>query len=170
MAFSWICGYCGQGVSVVGPTWGGFDVRALYLCPMCEEPSVVAADGHLSPPTKAFPPVKHLQTDVEAAWDESVAAFGNGAYTAAEMMCRKILMHIAVDVAGSAPGKKFAEYISDLEGSGYIITGLTPRIDDIRTRGNAANHELPSSTEEEARRTLAVTRYLLVSVYELPNS
>jgi hypothetical protein len=30
-------------------------------------------------------------------------------------MCRKILMHLAVDKAGSAPGSGFVDYINDLQ-------------------------------------------------------
>jgi hypothetical protein len=93
-----------------------------------------------------------------------------GAYTAAEVMCRKILMHVAVDQAASGPGKTFVQYIDDLDGAGFIPRGLKPKIDEIRQRGNVANHELPASTDEDARKTLAVTRHLLVSMYELPNS
>jgi hypothetical protein len=83
------------------------------------------------------------------------------------MMCRKILMHVAVDSAGSAPGKHFAEYVNDLEAKGFITTGLTDVVDQVRDRGNAANHELPASTEAECRTTLAITEHLLRGVYEL---
>jgi hypothetical protein len=41
--------------------------------------------------------------------------------------------------------------------------------DKIRDRGNTANHELPASTEDEARTTLAITEYLLKGTYELPH-
>ena len=90
------------------------------------------------------------------------------AYTASEIMCRKILMHVAVDVAGSQPGKNFVEYINDLEASGYITTGIKPTIDSVRDRGNIANHELPASTEPAALTTLRITEYLLRGTYELP--
>jgi hypothetical protein len=33
-------------------------------------------------------------------------------------------MHVAVDKAGSAEGKKFTEYIDDLEAKGYITIRL----------------------------------------------
>ncbi len=77
-------------------------------------------------------------------------------------------MHVAVDKAGSQPNKKFIEYVSDLESSGYITTGLKPVVDAVRDRGNIANHELPASTEQESLATLTITEYLLSGVYELP--
>lgn len=67
-------------------------------------------------------------------------------------MCRKILMHVAVDVAGSKAGKSFVDYINDLESQGYNTKGLKDVVDLIRKRGNVANHELPASSEAERRR------------------
>jgi hypothetical protein len=78
-------------------------------------------------------------------------------------------MHVAVDKAGAAAGQAFTAYIDALDAAGFIPTGLKPKIDEIRTRGNVANHELPASDKEVADRTLSVTRFLLVSMYELPN-
>jgi hypothetical protein len=83
-------------------------------------------------------------------------------------MCRKILMHLAVDVAGSAPGKSFVEYIKDLEAGNYIMAGLKPVVDQIRSRGNKANHELPASIEQESISTMTITQHLLSGIYELP--
>jgi len=57
---------------------------------------------------------------------------------------------------------------NDLDNKGYVATGLKEKIDGIRQRGNVANHDLPASSEDDAHRTLNVTRHLLISVYELP--
>lgn len=43
---------------------------------------------------------------VGLAWDEARRAHAAAAYTAAEIMCRKILMHIAVDKADAEPNKR----------------------------------------------------------------
>ena len=83
-------------------------------------------------------------------------------------MCRKILMHLAVDKAGSAPGRGFVDYINDLQAQNYIMAGLQPVVDQVRNRGNKANHELPASTQQEALVTLTITQHLLIGVYELP--
>ena len=79
-------------------------------------------------------------------------------------------MHVAVDLAEAEPNKTFAYYVDRLDAKGYIPTGLKAKIDEIRTRGNEAAHDLPASDPYMARKTLSVTRHLLVSMYELPNS
>ena len=84
------------------------------------------------------------------------------------MMCRKILMHVAVDKAGSAPGKSFVDYVNELEAEGYITKGLKDVVDQIRKRGNVANHELPASTEQDSLLTMTITEHLLEGLYELP--
>ena len=125
--------------------------------------------GALYPPSAAGALVAGLPTDVEAAWREVRTTFAVAAYTAAEMMCRKILMHVAVDrISTSAPRKKFAEYVDDLDNAGYIAPGLKPVVDKVRDRGNIANHELPASSEADALTTLKITEHLLRTAYEMP--
>ncbi len=124
--------------------------------------------GVVHPPTPAGGRVPNLPSDVEGAWREVRTAHAVAAYTAAEIMCRKILMHLAVDVVGSAVGRTFAEYVTDLDGAGYVAPGLRPVIDQIRQRGNTANHDLPASTEQDSLTTMAITEHLLRTIYELP--
>ncbi len=113
--------------------------------------------------------IPNLPDDVKGAWDEARKAYSVGAYTASEVMCRKILMHLAVDKAGSTPGRSFVDYINDLQAQNYIMAGLQSVVDEVRNRGNKANHELPASTQQEALTTLTITQHLLIGVYELPN-
>jgi hypothetical protein len=49
--------------------------------------------------------VDFLPPEIEMAWNEARNAYSVAAFTASEMMCRKILMHIAVDVAGAPCGQ-----------------------------------------------------------------
>lgn len=165
-----ICGSCGKGVAadiIAGEdSWRSV---AWLRCPLCEEGSVKLSRGAVYPVAPAGGTVLHLPDDVEAAWREARTTHAVAAYTASEMMCRKILMHVAVDVAGSSPGRKFFEYVNDLETAGYITTGLKPVVDKVRDRGNIANHELPASNEQDSLRTIEITEHLLRSVYELPS-
>jgi hypothetical protein len=112
--------------------------------------------------------VEHLPEDVAQAWREARTAHAVAAYTASEMMCRKILMHVAVGVAKSPEGKSFTSYVDDLDTAGYITAGLKTVVDQVRKRGNTANHDLPSSTEKDSVLTLTITEHLLEGVYELP--
>jgi hypothetical protein len=83
-------------------------------------------------------------------------------------MCRKILMHLAVDKVGAKAGAQFAGYVDALEKSGYVTQGLKTVVDQTRKRGNVANHELPSSSEQESVTTLTITEHLLAAMYSCP--
>lgn len=157
---------CGKAVSallVAGSTT--FGATGWLRCPSCNEGSVRLRDGSVWPTAPAGGSVKNLPADVEKAWREARTAHAVAAYTASEIMCRKILMHIAVDVAKAKVGESFAAYIDALEKAGYITTGLKGTVDTIRQRGNVANHELPSSTEAESETTLSITELLLTTTY-----
>jgi len=123
--------------------------------------------GEVFPVAPAGRSISGLPADIDTAWREARISHAVGAYTASEIMCRKILMHIAVDVAKSAPGRSFVEYVDDLEREGYIMKGLKDTVDLIRKRGNVANHELPATTEQESVVTLVITEHLLEGIYEL---
>lgn len=159
------CGNCGQGVAaeIVHA-----DSESKWLqCPMCRLGSVWVKWAVYSV-APAGGTVVGTPDDVAQAWREARTAHAVAAYTASEMMCRKILMHVAVDVAQSPPGKSFVQYIDDLVAGGYVTAGLKPVVDKVRQRGNGAVHELPASTEADSLTTLKITEYLLRGVYELP--
>ena len=124
--------------------------------------------GAVYPPAAAGAYINGLREDVQKAWREVRTAHSVAAYTAAEIMCRKILMYVAVDAADSPPGKTFVQYVDDLANARYISKGMKPVVDRVRDRGNIANHELPASTEEDSLTTMAITEHLLRGIYELP--
>ena len=165
------CGHCGLGVAAeivhTGANTRGQFVSWLQ-CPSCQEPSVMTSTRAVYPAAAAGRAIRNLPDDVAKAWEEGRIAHNVAAYTAAEMMFRKILMHAAVDKAGATTGESFAHYIDALDAQGFITTGLKPVVDQIRHRGNAANHELPASTEQESLATLTITEHLLEAMYELP--
>jgi Domain of unknown function (DUF4145) len=83
------------------------------------------------------------------------------------IMCRKILMHLAVDKAKVSAGKQFVFYVDELDKAGYITMGPKSVVDQVRRRGNMANHELPASTEMDSLTTLKITEHMLEAIYEL---
>lgn len=174
------CGHCSRNVgaeivyvefvtqaTLASPTFKPPQSQTLWLrCPACGQGSVrtpLAPRVGFAVFPGALPAsaVSNLPSDVATAWTEARRAHSVAAYTAAEIMCRKILMHLAVDVAGSPPGQSFVSYVNDLEAGGYIMAGLKPVVDQIRNRGNKANHELPASTEQESIATMIITQHLL---------
>jgi hypothetical protein len=87
-------------------------------CTNCGKGSIWNA-GTLSPSSLAGAPVEGLPDDVrdsyeEARWDVSI-----GSCTSVELICRKILIHIAVD-GGAESNKSFAHYLTHLEDAGYV--------------------------------------------------
>ncbi len=91
---------------------------------------------------------------------------GVGAFTATELLCRKILMHVAAD-KGANPGEPFAAYLDFLEKAGYVTPPMKGWVDLIRRHGNLAAHELPAPDQQRAESTLMFTAELLRLVYEM---
>lgn len=176
------CGGCGRGVGAEIVMAEGYNTATvqqvgfaprpnatLWLrCPSCFEGSVRTTTGAVYPAAPAGRSVGGLPPDIEKAWQEGRVAHNVAAYTAAEMMFRKILMHVAVDKAGASSGATFAHYIDALDTAGYITTGMRVVVDQVRQRGNAANHDLPASTAQESLATMTITEHLLEAMYELP--
>jgi hypothetical protein len=167
------CGNCGLKVSATVVQVGervSKEAAGIWwlLCPNCMDGCVRTKDGSVWPVAPVLANITGLPSDVAGAWKEAQAAHVVAAYTASEMMCRKILMHLAVDVADGKEGGTFKRFIEDLDKAGYISTGLKPAIEKIKDRGNTANHELPASTAADSLMTLRITEHLLRAVYEIP--
>lgn len=170
---AWIgftCGHCGHKVSgaivagvmtgdPVGPA--GRYLPAWFRCSNCGEPSCLDTKKEIHPGPPAGVLVGGLPSDVEAAYDEARRCLTVNAYTACELLCRKLLMHVAADKAGAGAGKKFAAYVTDLEEAGYITPPMKAWVDLIRKHANEATHELPAASRERAEGTLMFTAELL---------
>lgn len=137
-------------------------------CPACFDGSVRTMTGSVWPVGPAGGSVANLPADVAKAWQEARTTHAVAAYTASEIMCRKILMHLAVDVANAKSGDTFKGYIDALDKAGHISAALKPAVEKVKDRGNAANHELPPSTEADSLVTLRITEHMLRGIYEIP--
>lgn len=131
------CGHCGKGVAadIVAqqqPFVRGMQRVVLWLkCPSCNDASVMTSSHAVYPAAPAGRSIQHLPEDIERAWQEARTAHAVAAYTASEMMLRKILMHVAVDKAKSKAGQTFASYVQDLENNGYL-TAAHPIIESLK--------------------------------------
>lgn len=105
--------------------------------------------------------------NVEVLYQEARNSLGAGAYTASVMICRKILMHVAV-VSGASENLTFIEYVNFLETNHWIPPNGKVWVDHIRDRGNIANHEIKISSKTEATQLLRFTEMLLRLVFEFP--
>ena len=171
-----VCGHCNNAVSayIVATSHPEEFVEGLHLrCDICERGSyleIITLNNQrvgIWPGSKKHREIDSLPKDVKSAYDEARNCFSVSAFTAAELICRKILMHIAVDL-GANEGESFASYINHIEKEGYITTPMRPWADLIRKRGNAATHELEAVSEKGANETMEFTMTMLQVVYELP--
>jgi hypothetical protein len=161
------CPHCGKSVmgAVVAHTQSEAPQVSWIRCTGCNS-GVVHINGQVVPSPKVGEDVEGLPNDVAEAYDEARRTAGAGAFTSCELMCRKILMHIAVD-KGDEEGKTFIAYLDFLKDSGYVTPPMIPWVDLIRSHGNLSTHRLQAASRERAMNTLTFTAQLLRLVYEM---
>ncbi|MCL8213401.1 hypothetical protein LD119_00329 [Mesoplasma sp. JKS002660] len=88
--------------------------------------------------------------------------------SAATLLARKILMHIAVDQKLAKEGVNFLEYVSVLKESDLIGRNWKNRIDRIRQLGNDETHNIKIASPEELDNISEVIKNLLSNIYLTP--
>jgi hypothetical protein len=165
---SYVCGYCGSQTG----TAAGWQTEArdafIRICPHCNGPTFFGVDKSQWPGPKLGGTVVGLSEEVQAIYEEARGSIAGTAYTGAVMLCRKILMHVAVE-KGADSGLSFQEYVQWLIGEHYAPRGAEDWLDYIRKRANEANHEIVVMSKQDAVGVLGFTEALLRSVYELPD-
>jgi len=175
---SYTCGHCGARVGPhIGYSAKVVEVRgesrgvaaSIYICPNCTKPTFYDFDGKQVPGVKFGNDVQGVtNSGVQQLYNEARDCTGLGAHTAAVLICRKVLMNVAVH-HGAEEGESFVEYISYLADAGYVPPNGKPWVDAIRSKGNEANHEIKIMTKKEAEQILRFTEMLLRFVYEFPS-
>lgn len=150
---------------------------SVRICPVCDRPSLFV---HGTPPQVLPSPlpgatVQHLPDAVSAIYQEARMAGGAGAYTAAVMLCRQLLMHVAVekgaaDVTDEVSLRRltFAACVDFLDASHFLPPNSRAWVEYLRSRGNEAVHRLVTMTKSDADGVLFLTEQLLRTVYDLP--
>jgi hypothetical protein len=140
-------------------------------CVACGAP-MVSYNGRFLPGPQPMTMPQGLPPEEMRLWEEVRSCLGVGAYTASVMLCRKLLLHVAVsdglppkDKQNRAPN--YAQAVKHLESTGVITTRMRPWIDRIRDVGNEANHEIPSIVEATALDVASFTHQLLRLAYEM---
>lgn len=131
--------------------------------------------GVASPPQQPLRMPLGLPDDEGELWGEIRECLGVGAYTAAVMLCRKLLMHIAVTHGLSAKDGKdrapnFAQCVNHLVSEGVVTKRMEPWIERIREVGNEANHEIAPVGKESALDVATFTQKLLELAYEMDDT
>lgn len=172
--FSFDCAYCGDRVNstsgwqLISIATNKPGVRAaIRICPGCLGPNVFGSQDDRYPGIGFGSPVPGLPRDLDSLYEEARSSASAGAYTAAVLVCRKMLMNIAV-TEGAAEGKKFIEYVQYLSDKNFVPPNGTAWVDYIRTRGNEATHEINLMTETDAKALIIFLEMLLRFIYEFP--
>ena len=167
---SYVCGFCG---TYVGPNQGylgevrGGENANIYICPNCQKPTFFHYTEQIPAPDYGNP-VSGVPTEVGSLYDEARRCMSVSAYTAAVLLCRKLLMHIAVE-KGAEKGKHFIEYVEYLSNKGYVPPNGKEWVDHIRDKGNEANHEIAEVGIEDAKNLISFSEMLLKIIFELPS-
>lgn len=166
------CGFCGNQVgSNRGYSTTGNGLSIIRICPRCNRPTffdMTAGSAHRFPGSPPSTPVGNVPRDLAALYQEARQSAGAGAYTGAVMLCRKMLMNIAVQ-EGAKEGLTFVEYIKYLEDNHYFSPKSKDFVTYIKDLGNEATHEIAPKTEDDALAAIEFVRALLSHNYELPS-
>lgn len=108
--------------------------------------------------------IGNVPGELRTLYEEARESAGAGAYTGAVMLCRKMLMNIAVK-----EGLVFVQYIKYLEDNHYFSPKSKDFVVYIKNLGNEANHEIAPKTQADAQAAIEFVRALLSHNYELPS-
>lgn len=162
---SYTCWNCGNLVSSSSGYKSDDNENHIYICPHCQAPLIVDYSDKRYPHTIQGKSIKKLPKDVAHCYDEARLALSVGAYTAAVMMFRKILMNLAVD-EGAEEGDSFSNYVAYLCDNGFVHKKQHLQANSLKRLGNDANHKIESRTEDEAKEMLKFVELLLLNNYE----
>ncbi|MEM8495870.1 MAG: DUF4145 domain-containing protein, partial [Planctomycetota bacterium] len=169
------CAFCGNLVSSslgfrrsARQDGSGAQIAAIYICPHCQEPTYVNDRGQALPGEPFGAAVEHLPEDVQALYDEARRASAAGCPTAAVLLCRKLLMCIAV-TEGAETNRRFIKYVDYLDEQGYIPPNGKRWVQHIRRKSNEASHEIKIMESDDAAELIWFSEMLLRFIYEFPS-
>lgn len=166
------CGYCSNRVASdrgyeahLGAS--GKAVGYIRICPHCSGPTFFYLVGQCVPASLPGSSVNKLPQDILDLYQEARIAAAAGAFTASVMASRKLLMHIAV-AEGAPENQSFQRYVEYLNEKGFIPPRGKSWIDQVRKRGNEANHEIIIMERGDAISLITFLEMLLRFIYEFP--
>lgn len=168
------CGYCGRhtsskmGLKMFRKEYTNSQLEnfGVYVCTHCNLPSFLS-DAIQVPGLKYGAEVKSLSGMLDSIYTEARNSFSSGAYTGVVLLCRKLLMHIAVEL-GAKTNLRFIEYVNYLEKESFITARSKDWVDSIRQNGNSSTHQIEIATKEEAERMIKFSEMILKTNFEYP--
>ena len=162
-----VCGYCTNRIASQYGYSDSHKQHAIYICPHCDKPNIFFSSGKRIPDEYPGNSVEGLPDNISNLYNEARRSVSASSYTAAVMLCRKLLMHIAVE-KGAKENKSFKDYVDYLDGEGYLPPGSKNWVDHIRTQGNEANHEIIPKNKADAIELIEFIEMLTKFIYEFP--
>lgn len=174
-ATSWTCFFCGEYVAGREQEWRmvsqhGQHMAWVRVCNACNVPTFFGIDGRPVPEGPYGRTLKKAPESNRRVYDEARRCCSVGAYSAAVLLCRKLIVHIAHDLQPEElKGKRqnFAQYIDWLNKEGYIPPNGKGWVTRLKDRGNEENHEIVVATREDAERSMILSYAPLLWNYEL---
>lgn len=171
---SFRCGNCSDRVaSEVGYRLGqhhdgsGTHVASVYVCPSCNHLTAFFPSGLQIPGEPFCAEVAHVPKDISDLYAEARRCTTDNLHTAAVLICRKILMNLAVSLKAKE-GLRFIEYVEYLSGLGYVPPNGKHWVDHIRKKGNEAAHEIKIMNASDSKELLLFLEMLLRFIFEFP--
>lgn len=167
-AKEYICGFCGK---ETGTTHGyicsdGRYQQNIYICTNCGNPTFFDADLNQHPGPLLGRNIEKLPEDISEIYKEIRESIKVSNYTAAELLARKLIMHLAVNTAKAKEGETFVQYIEHLKSEGYIPPNGLAWIKYAKDLGNEKNHEIKIGNAEDSSKLLKFIEVLLIFIYE----
>lgn len=113
-----------------------------------------------------WPGDRDVPASVSGPYREAQECLAAGNCTAAAMLCRKLIMNLAVDHGGEG-GRSYAKYVEWLAEKGYITGPIRERIEFVRRCGSDANHEPGPVGKKRAIAAFLLATELMRRLYEL---
>jgi len=168
---SYTCGHCGKSLASqrgysasYAPNWTTW----IYICHVCHRPTYFDPAGEQIPGVAFGDEVGDIDdAKVSELYAEARRAIGANCFTASVLCCRKLLMHIAVDLKAKE-NETFAFYVDYLAEKNFIPPGAKSWVDHIRKTANEANHEITLMERKDAEELVTFLEMLLKIIYEFP--
>jgi len=170
-SLTYTCGYCGNLVASDKGMFTNQNGHAapplIQICPHCQKPTLLDADGIRYPSPRTGKEVNHVPNDLNSLYGEARDCISVNAYTAVVHLCRTAIAHIAVQKEAKH-GQNFKHYVEYLRDNHYIPIGSDVWVNQIRELGNEVTHELTIADEETAMTILGFVEMLLRITFEYP--
>jgi hypothetical protein len=136
-------------------------------CTSCRK-GTCFVDGFQFPGIPYGPKIEGLPDKVKPIYSEIRECMKISAFTAAEMLCRKIIMNISAE-EGAGEDRSFVEYIEFLSEKQIVTNNMKPWLEQIKSNGGKSTHEFDPADRKRAESTVWLTATLLQIVYEAPH-